>query len=42
LLIIHNKGHAPGFAVDGTDYAKLFLDDPHKKLIAQSKNVIIE
>jgi pimeloyl-ACP methyl ester carboxylesterase len=42
LLIIHNKGHAPGFAVDGTDYVKPFLDDPYRKLVSQSKNLIIE
>ena len=42
LLIIHKKGHAPGFAVDGTDYVKLFLDNPYRKLVSQSKNLIIE
>jgi pimeloyl-ACP methyl ester carboxylesterase len=42
LLIIHNKGHAPGFTVDGTDYVKLFLDNPYQKLISKSKNLIVE
>lgn len=42
LLIIHNKGHAPGFTVDGTDYVKLFLDNPYKQLTPQSNNLIIE
>jgi len=42
LLIIHNKGHAPGFTVDGTDYVKLFLDNPYRKLISKSKNLIVE
>jgi pimeloyl-ACP methyl ester carboxylesterase len=42
LLIIHNKGHAPGFTVDGTDYVKLFLGNPYQKLVPQSKNLIIE
>jgi pimeloyl-ACP methyl ester carboxylesterase len=42
LLIMHNKGHAPGFAVDGTDYVKLFLNDPYRKLVSQSKNLIVE
>ncbi|RZJ88922.1 MAG: alpha/beta fold hydrolase [Chryseobacterium sp.] len=42
LLIIHNKGHAPGFTVDGTDYVKLFLANPTGKLISSSKNLIIE
>lgn len=42
LLIIHNKGHAPGFTVDGTDYVKLFLANPYRQLVPQSKNLIIE
>lgn len=42
LLIIHNKGHAPGFTVDGTDYVKLFLTNPYKQLVSSSKNVIVE
>ncbi|MET4083955.1 pimeloyl-ACP methyl ester carboxylesterase [Pedobacter sp. UYP30] len=42
LLIIHNKGHAPGFTVDGTDYVKLFLANPNQKLKSQSKNLIVE
>jgi len=42
LLIIHNRGHAPGFSVDGTDYVKLFFENPYRKLTSQSKNLIIE
>ncbi|SDP56453.1 alpha/beta hydrolase fold [Mucilaginibacter sp. OK268] len=42
LLIIHNKGHAPGFSVDGTDYVKLFLANPYKQLVSESKNLIVE
>ena len=42
LLIIHNKGHAPGFSVDGTDYVNLFLANPYKPLASQSKNLIVE
>ena len=42
LFIIHNKGHAPGFSVDGTDYVKLFLADPYKQLVSESKNLIVE
>lgn len=42
LLIIKNKGHAPGFTVNGTDYVKLFLSDPYRKLSSQSPDVIIE
>ncbi|MBB6127064.1 alpha/beta fold hydrolase [Mucilaginibacter lappiensis] len=42
LFIIHNKGHAPGFSVDGTDYVKLFLANPYKQLVSQSKNLIVE
>jgi pimeloyl-ACP methyl ester carboxylesterase len=42
LLIRHNKGHAPGFSVDGVDYVKLFLANPLRKLISQSKDLVIE
>ena len=42
LLIIHDKGHAPGFTVDGTDYMKIFMDNPYQKIVSQSKNVIVE
>ncbi|MBB3969895.1 alpha/beta fold hydrolase [Mucilaginibacter phyllosphaerae] len=42
LLIIHNRGHAPGFTVDGTDYVKLFLANPYRQLVSQSTNLIIE
>jgi len=42
ILIIHNKGHAPGYTVDGIDYAQRFLEHPYKKLISQSKSLVIE
>ena len=42
LLIRHNKGHAPGFTVDGIDYVKLFLANPFQKLVSQSKDLVIE
>lgn len=42
LLIRHNRGHAPGYTVDGIDYVQLFLEHPYKKIISQSKNLIIE
>ncbi len=42
ILIQHNKGHAPGYTADGVDYAKQFLAHPFKKLVSQSKNVLIE
>jgi pimeloyl-ACP methyl ester carboxylesterase len=42
LLIFHNKGHAPGFAIDETDFVKLFLENPYRKLVSRSKNLIIE
>ncbi|MGF7038492.1 pimeloyl-ACP methyl ester carboxylesterase [Mucilaginibacter lappiensis] len=42
LLIIHNRGHAPGFSVDGIDYVDLFLNNPLKKIVSQSKNLIVE
>lgn len=42
LLIIHNRGHAPGFTVDGTSYVKLFFDNPYQQLKSNSKNLTIE
>jgi pimeloyl-ACP methyl ester carboxylesterase len=42
ILILHNKGHAPGYTVDGIDYAERFLAHPYKKLISQSKDLLIE
>lgn len=42
LMIRHNKGHAPGYTVDGIDYVQLFLADPFKKLVSQSKDLIVE
>jgi pimeloyl-ACP methyl ester carboxylesterase len=42
LMIRHNKGHAPGYTVDGVDYVEHFLANPFKKLISQSKDLIIE
>lgn len=41
LLVIHNKGHAPGFTVDGIDYVKIFLDNPYKQIVSQSNNLIV-
>lgn len=42
LLIIHNKGHAPGYYVDGVDYLQLFLEHPNTKLVSRSKDLIVE
>ena len=42
LLMIHNRGHLPGFTVDGTDYVKLFMEQPLRKLKAQSENLVVE
>jgi pimeloyl-ACP methyl ester carboxylesterase len=42
LLIQRNWGHTPGFTADGVDYLQLFLAQPHKKLISQSKELIVE
>ncbi|MGG9960233.1 alpha/beta fold hydrolase [Ferruginibacter sp. SUN106] len=42
LLIIHNRAHGSGFGVDGIDFVKMFMENPYKKLISTSKNVIVE
>ncbi|HEX6426609.1 MAG TPA: alpha/beta fold hydrolase [Niastella sp.] len=42
LLIVHNQGHCPSFYVDGVDFLKLFMQDPYKKIVSTSKDVIIE
>lgn len=42
LLIVHGRGHTPGYTVDGVDYVKIFLDNPLKKIVSQSKNLVIE
>jgi pimeloyl-ACP methyl ester carboxylesterase len=42
LLIIHNRGHAPGYNVDGVDYLTMFLNNPFKKIVSQSKNLTAE
>lgn len=42
LLIVHGRGHTPGFTVDGIDYVKIFLDNPLIKMVSKSKNLIIE
>lgn len=42
LLILHNKGHGAGFAIDGVSYVDGFISEPYKKLVSQSKNLIVE
>jgi pimeloyl-ACP methyl ester carboxylesterase len=42
LMFVHNGGHGPGYVVDGVNYATIFFENPHKKIISQSKNLIIE
>ena len=42
LLIIHNRAHGPGFGIDGIDFVKMLLDNPYKKIISTSKNVVVE
>jgi len=42
LMIRHNKGHAPGYTVDGIDYVELFLANPFKMLVSKSKDLVIE
>ncbi|WP_462248921.1 alpha/beta fold hydrolase [Ferruginibacter sp.] len=42
LLIFHNKAHGPGYYADGIDFLKLFMEQPYKKMVAASVNVIVE
>lgn len=41
-LLIRNRAHVPGFIVDGTDFLKMFMDDPFQKIISPTKNAIVE
>jgi len=42
VLTIHNNCHGARLVVDGVDYLKPFMQDPYKKLVSGSKNVIVE
>jgi pimeloyl-ACP methyl ester carboxylesterase len=42
LLIFHNRGHVPGMGVKGTDFVKMFISDPFKKIVSTTKEVIVE
>jgi len=42
LFIMHNRGHAAGFNIDGTDYLQLFMENPNKKLISKSDKLMVE
>jgi hypothetical protein len=41
-LIIKNRAHGAGFDSDGVDYLKLFLAQPHQKIISATANVVVE
>jgi len=42
ILIRHNAGHAPGFVIEGTDYLKMFLSNPHARIVSVSASVRTE
>ena len=42
LLLIHNRAHGSGFGIDGVDFVKMFMNDPYKKVISTTKNVVVE
>jgi len=42
VLIVHDRGHLPGFMVNGIDILKMFMNDPYKKIISPSKDVVVE
>ncbi len=42
LLLFPARGHAPGYGLDGTDYAELFLAHPYQPLRSTSAKLLIE
>jgi pimeloyl-ACP methyl ester carboxylesterase len=42
LLIFHNRGHVPGMGVRGTDFVKMFMTDPYRKIVSTTKEVSVE
>ncbi|MFT3824201.1 MAG: alpha/beta fold hydrolase [Chitinophagaceae bacterium] len=42
VLVMRNQGHVPGVYVDGTDFLKMFMDNPYKKIVSPTKNVVVE
>lgn len=42
LLLFPDRGHAPGYGLQGTDYAELFLAHPYQKLRSTSAKLLIE
>ncbi|MBO2011178.1 alpha/beta hydrolase [Hymenobacter negativus] len=42
VLLVHRRGHAPGYTVGGVDYAELFLAHPYQPLHAQSTELEID
>lgn len=42
LLMMHNRGHVPRLKVDDTDFVKLFLEQPYRKIISPVKDVTVE
>ncbi|WP_143308914.1 alpha/beta fold hydrolase [Chitinophaga vietnamensis] len=42
LLLIHDRGHGPGFGVKGASFLDLFMADPYKKLVSPVGEVIVQ
>lgn len=42
LLIVHDNGHGVRLKVDGVDFVEMFLNNPYKKIISPTKNVVVE
>lgn len=42
LLLFHNRGHVPGMAIRSADFVKMFMDDPYRKIMSPSKEVVVE
>jgi pimeloyl-ACP methyl ester carboxylesterase len=42
LLTFKKRGHTPGYGVKGTNYLKMFITDPYRKLTETAEGVVIE
>jgi pimeloyl-ACP methyl ester carboxylesterase len=42
LLIFKNRAHCTGYGADGIDFLKGFIENPYKKIVSSTKNVVVE
>lgn len=41
-VTVHNNGHGPRMVVDGTDFIRMFFQQPYRKLVSNTPNAIVE